>query len=68
VLKYGSRAGSVRRLQRALNAAEGSRIEVTGYFDRKTQREVKSYQRGRALARTGVMTVETWDALQQGRR
>ena len=68
VLKYGSRAGSVRRLQRALNAAEGSRIDVTGYFDRETQREVKSYQRGRGLPGTGVLSVETWDALQQGRR
>jgi peptidoglycan hydrolase-like protein with peptidoglycan-binding domain len=41
---------------------------VTGYFDRRTQREVRSYQRGRGLSRTGVVSVETWDALQQGRR
>lgn len=67
-LKYGSRAGSVRRLQRSLNAAEGSRIDVTGYFDRKTQREVKSYQRGRGLPGTGVVSVATWGQLQQGRR
>ena len=44
------------------------RAGATGYFDRKTQREVKSYQRGRGLPPTGVVSVETWDALQQGRR
>lgn len=68
LLKYGSRAGSVRRLQRAMNAAEGARIDVTGVFDRSTQRAVKDYQQGRGLPRTGVVTVVMWDQLQQGRR
>lgn len=68
VLKYGSRSTAVRRLQRALNAAEGSRLEVTGYFDRRTQREVKAYQGGRGLTRTGVVTSAEWDQLQLGRR
>ncbi len=68
LLKYGSRASSVRRLQRALNAAEGARIEVSGVFDRRTQKFVKRYQKGRGLPRTGVVTAVTWDQLQQGRR
>jgi hypothetical protein len=68
LVKYGSRAGSVRRLQRALNAAEGARIDVTGVVDRRTQRMVKRYQKGRDLPRTGVVTAVMWDQLQQGRR
>ena len=68
VLKYGSRAGSVRRLQRALNAAEGSRLEVTGVVEGRTEREIRHYQRGRGLPRTGVVTAAMWDQLQQGRR
>jgi Domain of unknown function (DUF1906)/Putative peptidoglycan binding domain len=68
LLKYGSRANSVRRLQRTLNAAEGARIDVTGVFDRRTQRMVKRYQKGRDLPRTGVVTTVMWDQLQQGRR
>ena len=68
LLKYGSRKAAVRRLQRTLNAAEGSRLEVTGFYDRKTQREVKSYQRGRGRPGTGVVTRDVWDLMQQGRR
>jgi hypothetical protein len=68
LLKYGSRANSVRRLQRSLNAATGARIDVSGVFDRRTQKMVKRYQKGRDLPRTGVVTAVTWDQLQQGRR
>ena len=68
LLKYGSRTNAVRRLQRALNSAEGDRLEVTGVFERSTQRSVKSYQRGRGLPGTGVVTTLMWDQLQEGRR
>ena len=68
LLKYGSRTNAVRRLRSALNAAEGDRLEVTGVFERSTQRAVKSYQRGRGLPAPGVVTTLTWDPLQEGRR
>ena len=68
LLKYGSRTNAVRRLQRALNSAGGDRLEVTGVFERSTQRAVKSYLKGRGLPRTGVVTTLMWDQLQEGRR
>jgi glycoside hydrolase-like protein/putative peptidoglycan binding protein len=68
LLKYGSRSNAVRRLQRALNARDGARLDVTGVFERSTQGAVKDYQQGRGLTRTGVVTAEVWDLLQQGRR
>jgi len=63
VLKVGSASNAVRRVQRALNAAVGARLQVTGVFTARTTRMVKRYQKQQHLARTGVVADDTWDAL-----
>lgn len=68
VVKIGSANHAVRRMQRALNAAIGARLEVTGVFDRDTTRAVRDYQRERGLYRTGVVADDTWAQLERGRR
>ena len=55
-MKYGSASVAVRRLQRALNAADAAGLTVTGVFEGRTTAAVKSYQRGHGLAQTGVVT------------
>ena len=67
VLKRGSAAVAVRRVQRALNAATDSRLTVTGVFGRSTTRAVRGYQRQRGLSRTGVVAGGTWSDLEAGR-
>jgi len=67
-MKIGSASNGVRRLQRALNAATTSQLEITGVYDKRTARALKRYQRARGLHRTGVTTDEIWALLQDGRR
>jgi peptidoglycan hydrolase-like protein with peptidoglycan-binding domain len=66
VLKTGSASVAVRRLQRALNAADSADLAVTGVFDVPTRRAVKRYQRDHRLARTGVVTGGMWHLLHAG--
>lgn len=68
LLKVGVGSDAVRRLQRALNAADGARLSVTGIFDRRAGAAVRHYQQELAQPVTGVVTTTTWLALQQGRR
>ncbi|HEX6516661.1 MAG TPA: glycoside hydrolase domain-containing protein [Nocardioidaceae bacterium] len=68
LMKFGSNRYGVRRVQRALNAAEWAELEVSGVFDRPTVAAVRAYQRARGLHRTGVVTEEVWQDLQRGRR
>ncbi len=68
LMKYGSAGDGVRRLQRALNAADGAQLDVDGVFAGGTRRATKIYQRDHGLARTGVVTAEVWALLQRGRR
>lgn len=68
LLKWGSAGEKVRRLQRALNAARGDRLAVTGVLTGPTARSVRSYQSAVGLPATGVVTVDTWAALHAGRR
>lgn len=68
LLKYGYANNAVRRLQRALNAAQHADLEITGVFTAPTMAAVKEYQRTRRMARTGVVTAELWKLIQQGRR
>ena len=68
VLKIGSASHAVRRLQRALNAAVGAGLTVTGVFDVPTLKAVRSYQAARGLPRSGVVAAETWSELHAGRR
>lgn len=66
-LKFGQRSGDVRRLQEALNAAEGAGLTVSGHYDAATFAAVRRYQEQVGVAATGSMNQQTWTALQSGR-
>src|SRR3954447_16501353 len=66
LLKYGSASSAVRRVQRALNAADAAGLPVTGVFAGLTNTAVKRYQGGHGLAQTGVVTSALWGKLFAG--
>ena len=69
VVKVGSTGGDVRRLQRALNAAnDATRLPVSGVFDGFTDRALRAYQARNELEVSGVAGSATWGALQRGER
>ncbi len=68
LMKYGAKGHAVRRLQRALNAADGAGLAVTGVFEATTTAAVKKYQADNGLPRTGVVTEEMWAELRKGNR
>jgi len=68
VLKRGSASDAVRRVQRALNAAAGSGLDVTGVFDAATTTAVSRYQKSLGMVTTGVVAADTWDQLHAGAR
>ncbi len=68
LVKYGAAAPAVRRLQRALNAADSARLDVTGTFEHTTTVAVKHYQRDHDLPATGVVTDDMWTLLKTGNR
>ncbi len=66
--KIGSNGLHVRRVQRALNAADPTlRRPVTGVFRRTTAKDVRAYQRRVGLAATGIVNERTWARLRVGR-
>ena len=65
-LKRGSASSAVRRVQRALNAADAARLRVSGVFDARTTVAVRRYQGAHRLSRTGVVAVATWRRLLAG--
>jgi hypothetical protein len=66
--KIGSAGLHVRRVQRALNAADpGLRRRVTGIFRRTTAKDVRAYQRRVGLRPTGIVNERTWERLRAGR-
>jgi hypothetical protein len=72
ILKLGS-AGAyapyVRRVQRAVNAADiGVKVNVDGTFSSDTTDVVKRYQRRVGLTQSGVVDTPTWAKLQAGVR
>jgi peptidoglycan hydrolase-like protein with peptidoglycan-binding domain len=67
LVKFGSGSDAVRRLQRALDAADGAGISVTGVFEEHTREAVRHYQRAHRLPATGVVTTDVWRLLQTGR-
>jgi peptidoglycan hydrolase-like protein with peptidoglycan-binding domain len=67
ILKYGSASRAVRRLQRALNAADSAGLRVTGFFNGPTVSAVRTYQRGRGRAASGVANRYVWRPLLAGR-
>lgn len=69
LLKYGSAGEAVRRLQRALNAADPATGLVTdGVFRASTVTALKTYQARTKRSATGVVTSDTWRDLFAGIR
>ena len=68
LMKVGSASPAVRRLQRALNAADQAGLTVTGVFNRRTMALVKRYQSDHRRSATGVVTTGVWRLLQSGTR
>ena len=68
LMKYGSASQAVRRLQRALNAADRAELSVTGVFEATTTAAVKRYQADHKVAATGVVLEDTWQLLAAGTR
>ena len=68
LVKFGSASKAVRRLQRALNAADGAGLTVTGVFNTRTTIAVKRYQAGHRMPRTGVVSATMWRRLLAGTR
>jgi hypothetical protein len=68
LLKYGSGTAAVRRVQRALNAADSAKLAVTGIFEATTTAAVKRYQKDHRMPATGVVTEDLWALLQSGTR
>lgn len=67
VVKYGSASRPVRRLQRALNAADSAGLRVTGFFNSPTEAAVRRYQRDHGRTATGVANAYVWRPLLAGR-
>ena len=66
--KVGSAGLHVRRVQRALNAADPTlRRQVNGIFRRTTAADVRAYQRRVGLRATGIVNERTWARLRAGR-
>ncbi len=68
LVKRGSVGDRVRFLQRALTAALGKSVRISGSFDGGTTTAVKRYQRAVGLTKNGVVSTSTWKALQRGQR
>jgi hypothetical protein len=69
VLKVGSAGAGVRRLQRALAAADpNNRLTATGVFDAATDTALRAWQERTGLPVTGVAAPNTWRKLWQGAR
>ncbi|WP_322937172.1 glycoside hydrolase domain-containing protein [Nocardioides bizhenqiangii] len=66
--KIGSAGLHVRRVQRALNAADPTlQRVVNGIFRRTTAQDVRAYQRRVGLRATGIVNERTWEKLRGGR-
>jgi hypothetical protein len=66
LLKVGSTGEPVRRLQRALVAALGTRLTVDGVVDKRTAKAVTKLQKREGLERTGNVDDPTWERLAAG--
>ncbi|SED11937.1 Peptidoglycan-binding (PGRP) domain of peptidoglycan hydrolases-containing protein [Nocardioides exalbidus] len=68
LVKVGSSGDAALRLERALRAAGFGSVKVTGVVTDRTTRAVARCQRRVGLDPTGVVTTDTWKALQTGAR
>ena len=68
VQKFGSTGVYVRRVQRALNAADvRNRLRVSGRYDGATQAAMRRYQAQVKLPASGITNNITWGRLRAGR-
>ena len=65
-LHLGERSADVKRLQEALNSAEGAGLNASGRYDQATFLAVARYQTQIGTAPTGAANAQTWAALQSG--
>jgi peptidoglycan hydrolase-like protein with peptidoglycan-binding domain len=69
VVKFGSAGPDVRRLQRALSAADArAHVTATGVFDLATDVALRAWQAEVGLTVTGVAAPSTWKKLWKGER
>ena len=68
LMKYGSASHAVRRLQRALNAADSAGLPISGVFEARTSAAVKRYQSDHKISATGVVLENVWRLLAAGTR
>jgi peptidoglycan hydrolase-like protein with peptidoglycan-binding domain len=68
LMKYGAGSRAVRRVQRALNAADVAKLTPNGIFEARTTAAVKRYQADHGLPATGVVTAPVWNRLRAGIR
>jgi peptidoglycan hydrolase-like protein with peptidoglycan-binding domain len=68
ILKFGSTGAYVRRVQRALNAADpANKLVITGVYEGRTDAAMRRYQRKMKLAPSGVTNGVTWAKLRVGK-
>ena len=68
LMKVGSAGDAALRLERALRAAGFGSVRPTGVVTDRTTKAVARYQRRVGIDPTGVVTTDTWTALQNGSR
>ncbi len=66
-LRFNQRSGDVKRLQEALDSAEGANLTVNSRYDAATFQAVRAYQQAVGLEPTGTTNAATWSALQSGK-
>ncbi|MFI5628589.1 N-acetylmuramoyl-L-alanine amidase [Streptomyces sp. NPDC051664] len=66
-LRQGDSGADVKRLQRSLTAALGTTVDTVGTFGPVTATAVRTYQTRQGLAVTGIVSSNTWAALNAGR-
>jgi glycoside hydrolase-like protein/putative peptidoglycan binding protein len=64
--KIGSASVAVRRLQRALNAADHAGLRVSGVFGPATTAAVRAYQTSHRMVSTGIAGSGVWRRLRAG--
>ncbi|QZY28851.1 glycoside hydrolase domain-containing protein [Nocardioides coralli] len=68
VLKFGSASDDVRRLQRALHAADrGLRLPINGRYTRRTAQAVTAWQKSVGHRANGILIAKNWRALRRGK-
>jgi peptidoglycan hydrolase-like protein with peptidoglycan-binding domain len=67
-LRTGVKGPDVVRVQRALNAAAGPLLKVSGTYGAGTRNAVAAYQRAVGVKASGIVGARTWAAFEAGKR